>query len=53
MSKSYTLKEYADLINAYLKEVLPQCDFGESVVHEAMGYSLSIGGKRIRPVLVL
>lgn len=53
MSKSYTLKEYADLINAYLKEVLPRCDFGESVVHEAMGYSLSIGGKRIRPVLVL
>lgn len=53
MSKSYTLKEYAALINAYLKEVLPQCDFGESVVHEAMGYSLSIGGKRIRPVLVL
>lgn len=53
MSKRYTLKEYADLINAYLKEVLPQCDFGESVVHEAMGYSLSIGGKRIRPVLVL
>ena len=53
MSKSYTLKEYADLINAYLKEVLPQCDFGESVVHEAMGYSLSIGGKRIGAVLVL
>ena len=53
MNKSYTLKEYADIINAYLEKALPQCDFGEAVVHEAMNYSLSIGGKRIRPVLVL
>ena len=53
MSKSYTLKDYADIINAYLEKALPQCDFGEAVVHEAMKYSLSIGGKRIRPVLVL
>lgn len=53
MSKSYTLKEYADIINSFLKEILPQCDFGESVVHDAMNYSLSIGGKRIRPVLTL
>ncbi len=53
MNKSYTLKDYADIINAYLEKALPQCDFGEAVVHEAMNYSLSIGGKRIRPVLVL
>ena len=53
MNKSYTLKEYAEIINSYLEKVLPQCDFGENVVHEAMNYSLSIGGKRIRPVLVL
>ena len=53
MSKSYSLNEYADIINAYLEKALPQCDFGEAVVHEAMNYSLSIGGKRIRPVLVL
>lgn len=53
MNKSYSLKEYAEIINAYLEKALPQCDFGEAVVHEAMNYSLSIGGKRIRPVLVL
>lgn len=53
MSKSYSLNEYAEIINAYLEKALPQCDFGEAVVHEAMNYSLSIGGKRIRPVLVL
>lgn len=53
MSKSYSLNEYVEIINAYLEKALPQCDFGESVVHEAMNYSLSIGGKRIRPVLVL
>ena len=43
MSKSYSLKEYAEIINAYLEKVLPECDFGEAVVHEAMNYSLSIG----------
>ena len=53
MNKSYTLKEYADIINAYLGKIIPVCDFGEDIVHEAMKYSLSIGGKRIRPVLVL
>ena len=53
MNKGYTLKEYAEIINAYLEKVVPSCDFGEDVVHEAMNYSLSIGGKRIRPVLVL
>lgn len=53
MSKSYMLKEYAEIINAYLEKVIPVCDFGEDVVHEAMKYSLSIGGKRIRPVLTL
>ena len=53
MNKGYTLKEYAEIINAYLEKVVPPCDFGEDVVHEAMNYSLSIGGKRIRPILVL
>ena len=53
MNKGYTLKEYADIINAYLNKVIPECDFSENVVHEAMKYSLSIGGKRIRPVLTL
>ncbi len=53
MNKSYTLEEYVQLINSYLDKVIGECPFGEPVVHEAMKYSLSIGGKRIRPVLVL
>ncbi len=53
MNKKYTMKEYTELVNAYLEKVIPECDFGESVVHEAMKYSLSIGGKRIRPILTL
>ncbi len=47
------LNEYVEIINSYLDKVIPECDFGEDVVHEAMKYSLSIGGKRIRPVLTL
>ncbi len=47
------LNKYTAKINSRLTELIPECDFGESVVHDAMKYSLSIGGKRIRPVLVL
>lgn len=47
------MSSYISLINNRLSELIPECDFGEPVVHEAMKYSLSIGGKRIRPVLVL
>ena len=53
MNKRYSLDEYVEIINKYLETALPVCDFGEDIVHEAMNYSLSIGGKRIRPVLVL
>lgn len=45
--------EYISLINKRLNELIPECDFGEAIVHDAMKYSLSIGGKRIRPLLVL
>ena len=41
------------MINDCLDSMIPECDFGEDIVHEAMKYSLSIGGKRIRPMLVL
>lgn len=47
------LKEYVEIINSYLENAIPVCNFGEDTVHEAMKYSLSIGGKRIRPVLTL
>lgn len=53
MSKKYSLDEYVNIINAYLDGAVGECDFGEDIVHQAMKYSLGIGGKRIRPVLVL
>ena len=53
MNKKYSLKEYIGIINNYLETAVGECSFGEDIVHEAMKYSLGIGGKRIRPVLVL
>jgi geranylgeranyl diphosphate synthase type II len=53
MNKRYSLDEYVDIINGYLETTIGECSFGEDIVHEAMKYSLGIGGKRIRPVLVL
>ena len=50
---NYTVDEYCKLINGCIDKYIPQCNFGEDVVHKAMKYSLSIGGKRIRPILVL
>ncbi|MBO5936995.1 MAG: polyprenyl synthetase family protein [Clostridia bacterium] len=53
MNKRYSLNEYIEIINNYLDSSIGECTFGEDIVHNAMKYSLSIGGKRIRPVLVL
>ncbi len=53
MMNNERLNEYISLINSRLDTLVPGCDFGEDIVHQAMKYSLSIGGKRIRPVLVL
>ncbi len=47
------LEDYQKIINDSLWEYIPKCNFGEGVVHDAMKYSLTIGGKRIRPVIVL
>ena len=53
MNKKYSLDEYVEIINNYLETTIGECNFGEEIVHSAMKYSLGIGGKRIRPVLVL
>lgn len=53
MNKKYSMSQYLEMINESLNGCIPECDFKEDIVHEAMKYSLSIGGKRIRPVLVL
>ena len=43
------LKKYRDQVNKNLKEVLPSED---SLLTEAMRYSVLNGGKRLRPILV-
>lgn len=53
MNKKYTVTEYQNIINKAIEEYVPECNFGEDIVHSAMKYSLSIGGKRIRPMLTL
>ena len=47
------LNDYSSLINALLEDSVPPLDYSETVVRDAMKYSLNIGGKRIRPILTL
>lgn len=45
--------EYRKMVEDKLLELLPSAGEHASVLNEAMRYSLSAGGKRIRPVLIL
>ena len=47
------LKTKAALIDSYLKEYFRKSDIKPPILKEAMVYSLSAGGKRVRPVLAL
>lgn len=49
----YTQEKYIEMINSALKEYLYNVFDGQDIVRDAMEYSLSNGGKRIRPLLVL
>lgn len=46
-------KQYSDIVEEWLKGILPSDEFAEKRIYEAMKYSLMSGGKRIRPVLSL
>ena len=46
-------EEYKDLINSSLLSYIPSITEEADVLMESMEYSLRIGGKRIRPVLLL
>lgn len=50
---NYTVNEYAELIEKELSNRLYTVENGQDYVRDAMSYSLSNGGKRIRPILVL
>lgn len=45
--------EYVEMVNDYLVDYLPRIDSKSSTLYDAMKYSLTAGGKRLRSVLVL
>ncbi|MBE6031161.1 MAG: polyprenyl synthetase family protein [Clostridiales bacterium] len=46
-------KQYKELVEKHLLDFLPEIDHKSITVYEAMKYSLTAGGKRLRPVLLL
>lgn len=46
-------KEYKELIEEHILDFLPDVDHKSITLYEAMKYSLTAGGKRIRPMLLL
>lgn len=51
MDRSYS--EYKEIIDAHLLDFIPNIDNKSISLYEAMKYSLTAGGKRLRPVLLL
>lgn len=45
--------DYKQMINDHLTDFLPATDDKASILRESMEYSLRVGGKRLRPVLLL
>lgn len=48
-----TLDEYCEIVNKRIDELVALIDDEQGIVREAMRYSITAKGKRIRPVLVL
>lgn len=48
-----TYEEYKNIVNEHLLDYIPQIDVKASTLYESMKYSLTAGGKRLRPVLTL
>ncbi|MBR2674554.1 MAG: polyprenyl synthetase family protein [Mogibacterium sp.] len=48
-----SLEEYKEIINQHLYDFLPTLPPHSSLLAEAMRYSLEVGGKRLRPSLLL
>jgi len=53
VKREYSLEEYVEIINSALDDRLYSVNDGQSLVLDAMRYSIQNGGKRIRPVLTL
>ncbi len=53
MENNYSLEKYVEIINSALQKYVYPVKDGQDYVVDAMNYSVTNGGKRIRPVLVL
>ena len=49
----HSFDEYRAIINDHLADRLPELPEESSILREAMAYSLEVGGKRLRPALLL
>lgn len=49
----HSYDEYKELVNNNLLKHIPTIDVEAKVLRESMEYSLKVGGKRVRPVLLL
>jgi len=53
MDFDITLKEKTEYVNRIIKEYIPKEEGFQKTVIEAMNYSLLVGGKRLRPLLMM
>ncbi|MDO4544827.1 MAG: polyprenyl synthetase family protein [Bacillota bacterium] len=51
--KEYSFDDYKNIIEEHIMDFIPDVDHKSITLYESMKYSLSSGGKRIRPVLLL
>ncbi len=51
--KEYTFDDYRNIIEDHIMDFIPDVDHKSITLYESMKYSLSSGGKRIRPVLLM
>ena len=51
--KDYTFDDYRELIEKHLTDFIPDVDHKSITIYDSMKYSITSGGKRIRPVLLL
>ena len=49
----HSFNEYREIINAHLTDLIADPGEEASALAEAMKYSLEVGGKRLRPALLL
>lgn len=51
--KDYSFDDYRELFEKHILDFLPDIDHKSITLYDSMKYSISSGGKRIRPVLLL